>query len=125
VNLGEVVSEAKGRDEQLKSFLRKPRRKRQFGRLVIVLILLLFCYFFLAGDYGLIKIWAQRRQIEKLEQETHRLRAEQFDLKQQCLKLQSDSAYIEKKVREELGMIRPGERVYQFVAPPDTTEDDI
>jgi len=119
------VSQAQDRDEQLKSFLRKPYRKRQFGRLVLLLIFLLLCYFFLAGDYGLVKIWAQRRQVEKLEQETNRLRAEQFDLKQQCLKLHGDSTYIEKKVREELGMIKPGERVYQFVTPPDTLENEI
>jgi len=119
------VSPVDSRDEKLKSFLRKPYRKRQFGRLLVVLILLLLCYFFLAGDYGLINIWAQRRQIERLERETHRLRAEQFDLTQQCLKLKGDSTYIEKKVREELGMIKPGETVYQFVTPPDTLENEI
>jgi cell division protein FtsB len=113
------------RDEKLKSFLRKPYRRRRFGRLLAVLILLLLCYFFLAGDYGLVNILAQRRQIERLEQETQRLRTEQFDLKQQCLKLKGDSTYIEKKVREELGMIKPGERVYQFVTPPDTLEGGI
>jgi cell division protein FtsB len=119
------VSPVDNRDEKLKSFLRKPYRKRRFGRLLLLLILLLLCYFFLAGDYGLVNIWIQRRQIDRLEQETHRLRAEQFDLKQQCLKLQSDSTYIEKKVREELGMIKPGERVYQFVSPQDTLENEI
>lgn len=119
------MSQTRDRDEQLKSFLRKPYRKRQFGRLVLVLVFLLLCYFFLAGDYGLINILAQQRRIKRLEQETHRLRAEQFDLTQQCLKLKGDSTYIEKKVREELGMIKPGERVYQFVTPPDTLENEI
>jgi cell division protein FtsB len=117
------VSETSEHDQQLKSYLRKPQKKRRYGRLFLLLVFLLVCYFFLAGDYGLLKIWTQHRQIQRLEQETNRLRAEQLDLKQQCLKLASDSAYIEKKAREELGMAKPGERVYQFVTPPDTTAE--
>jgi cell division protein FtsB len=119
------VAEAKDRDAKLKSFLRRPRRRRRYGRLLLLLIVLLVCYIYLAGDYGLLKIWSQHRQIEELERETHRLRAKQLDLKQQCVKLADDSTYIEKKAREELGMVRPGERVYHFITPQDSTGEEI
>jgi cell division protein FtsB len=119
------VTKSKDRDAKLKSFLRRPQRKRRYGRLLLLLAFLLVCYIYLAGDYGLLNIWSQHGQIEKMEQEIHRLRAEQLDLKQQCVKLENDSTYIEKEAREELGMVKPGEKVYQFVAPRDTTGEEI
>lgn len=119
------MPEANDRDVQLKAFVRRPRKKKRYGRLLLILGFLLVCYIYLGGDYGLLKIWSQHRQIGQLKQEVNRLRAEQLDLKTQCLKLQADSSYIEKKAREELGMVRPGERVYQFVAPPDSVSEGI
>ena len=119
------MPEVNDRDAQLKAFVRRSRKKRRYGRLLLLLGFLLVCYIYLGGDYGLLKIWSQNRQIEQLKGETNRLRAEQLDLKMQCLKLEADSSYIEKKAREELGMVRPGERVYQFVAPPDTVSEGI
>jgi cell division protein FtsB len=115
------VSAAKNRDDQLKSFLRRPQKKRRFGRLLLVLGFVLICYVYVGGDYGLLKIWSQHNQIEELKREAHRLRAEQYDLSRECLRLESDSLFVEKKAREELGMVRSGERVYQFVPPADTT----
>ena len=115
------MSIAGKKENGLKVFLRQPRQKRRYGRLVLVLILLVICYIYVGGDYGLMKIWSQHRQVQDLKQEIHRLRTEQYDLKREGLLLESDSLYIEKKAREELGMVRQGERVYQFVTPADST----
>ena len=111
------------KENGLKTFLRQPQRKRRYGRLVLVLILLVICYIYVGGDYGLLKIWGQHRQVQELRQEIHRLHAEQYDLKREGLRLESDSLYVEKKAREELGMVRQGERVYQFVIPADSTKE--
>jgi cell division protein FtsB len=119
------VSAAKDRDAQLKTYLRQPQKKRRYGRLLLLLVFLILCYMYVAGDYGLLKIWSQHRQIEELKGETRRLRAEQLDLKQERIRLEEDSLYIEKKAREELGMVKPGERVYQFVPSPDSTGEKI
>jgi hypothetical protein len=100
------VSAANSRQQ---AFLRRPQKKRPYGRLLLILGFLFVCYIYLGGDYGL----------------THRLRAEQLDLKQECVRLETDSLYIEKKAREELGMVRKGERVYQFVPRPDSTGNQI
>jgi len=91
----------------------------------LLLGFLWICYVYLGGDYGLLKICSQRRDIEKLKREISRLRAEQQDLKQECLWLETDTLYIEKKAREELGMVREGERVYQFVPKTDSTRGKI
>jgi cell division protein FtsB len=123
------VAVAGKKDNGLKAFLRRPERKRRYGRLVLLLILLVICYIYVGGDYGLLKIWSQHRQVQELRREIHRLHAEQYDLKREGLLLEGDSLYIEKKAREELGMVRQGERVYQFVTPADSTneiaEDEI
>jgi len=116
------VSAANSRQQ---AFLRRPQKKRPYGRLLLILGFLFICYVYLGGDHGLLKIWAQHRKIEQLQRETHRLRAEQLDLKQECVRLETDSLYIEKKAREELGMVRKGERVYQFVPRPDSTGNQI
>lgn len=119
------MSAARRPDGRQKAFLRRPRRRRHYGRLLLVLGFLLICYVYLGGDYGLLKIWSQRQQIEELRQQIHRLHAEQQDLKQECLQLETDSLYIEKKAREELGMVKKGERVYQFVPRADSTGEEI
>jgi cell division protein FtsB len=91
----------------------------------LLLCFLFICYVYLGGDHGLLKIWSQRREIESLQHHIQRLRAEQQDLKQECLWLETDTLYIEKKAREELGMVREGERVYQFVPQTDSARGKI
>lgn len=119
------MSAARGYDGRQKAFLRGPHKKRHYGRLLLILGVLFICYVYLGGDYGLLKIWSQRKQIEQLRQEIHRLHAEQIDLKKECQKLETDSSYIEKKVREELGMVKEEEKVYQFVPQSDSTGEGI
>ena len=51
------------------------------------------------------------QKIEKLEQKIHELHEERELLK-------NDVAYIEKVVRDELGLVKPGEVVYRFVETP-------
>lgn len=119
------MSLATGHANQHKIFLRRPRKRRPYGRLLLILGFLLICWVYLGGDYGLLKVWSQGRQIEDLKREINRLRAEQLDLKKECLWLETDSLYIEKKAREELGMVREGERVYQFVPKADSTGGEI
>jgi cell division protein FtsB len=119
------LSQATAHGRGQKAFLRRPGKKRPYGRLLLLLAFLLICYVYLGGDYGLFKIWSQRREIESLKREIDHLHAEQADLKKECLWLQTDSLYIEKKAREELGLVRDGEKVYQFVPGADSTGEEI
>ena len=116
------MSAARGHKVQQRTYLRRPRKRRPYGRLLLILGVLFICYVYLGGDYGLLKIWSQRKEISNLKQEIHRLRAEQMDLKQERKQLEADSLYIEKRAREELGMVRENERVYQFVPHADSSE---
>ncbi len=119
------MSAATSHRDRKKVFLRQPRKRRPYGRLLLLLGFLFICYIYLGGDYGLLKIWSQRGEIESLNREIDRLQAEQLDLKKECVRLQTDSLYIEKKAREELGLVREGERVYQFVPKADSTGEQI
>jgi cell division protein FtsB len=119
------VSAARGYDGRQKEFLRGPHKKRRYGRLLLILAFLFICYVYLGGDYGLLKIWSQRKQIEELRKEIHRLHAEQMDLQEECRRLETDSTYLEKRIREGLGMVKEGERVFQFVPQSDSTGERI
>lgn len=93
----------------------QPNRKFRFPWWWAVLLTLLLG-FALFGDNGvlrLIKAYHQKQhlqlQVEQLEQENRRLQAEIEALKK-------DPKAIERLARQELGMVREDEIVYQF--PP-------
>ena len=87
--------------------------KRRFTVLwIIVGVLILFAFLYLPG----------LSRYQELRQEEERLSKELADLNQKILKLneekqllQKDQAYLEKVIREELGLVRPGEMVYKLV----------
>lgn len=73
------------------------------------------------GEYSLLEM---RRLHSELTTEQARLdeaRAEIRRLQARVDSLESDSATIERIARERYGLIRPGERLYRFVA--DTAAD--
>ena len=87
--------------------------KRRFTILwVIVGLLILFAFLYLPG----------LSRYQELRQEEERLSKELVDLDQKIQKLHEekellrhDQAYLEKVIREELGLVRPGEMVYKLV----------
>lgn len=59
------------------------------------------------------------QKIEKLDQKIRELHEERELLK-------NDVAYIEKVVRDELGLVKPGETVYRFVeTPAEAKKEDV
>jgi cell division protein FtsB len=74
----------------------------------------------LAGDRGLIAILRARHEYDELSTSVSRLRAENARLRETARRLRDDPAAIEEIARRELGLIRPGERVFivKDVPPP-------
>lgn len=66
------------------------------------------------GDRGLLDLWRLRRELEALHREVQALEAENERLARAIEQLRHDPGSIERLAREELGLVRPGERVLRF-----------
>ena len=66
----------------------------------------------LVGDRGLLAMLHARRQYDELSNAIARQRAENARLREEIRRLQEDPSAIEELARRELGLIRPGERVF-------------
>ena len=87
--------------------------KRRFAILWIgigILILIAFLYL-----PGLSRFQELRLEEERLSRELVELDREIQSLQEEKELLQKDQAYLEKVIREELGLVKPGEMVYKLV----------
>lgn len=87
----------------------------------LTLVLLLSSLFLLAmmaltiwGDRGLLAMWRTQREVERLAREIEIVGQKNATLSREVQRLRSDPAYIEKIAREELGLVRPGDLVFEF-----------
>ena len=100
----------------------KPRLVRQIVAtpwLTLVLIgsslfLLAMMAFTVWGDRGLQAMWRTQHELERLVREIEIIEQKNATLVREVQRLRSDLGYIEKIAREELGMVRPGEIVFEF-----------
>ena len=68
------------------------------------------------GGPGLGKLMELRRELAALETKNQIMRAENERLAREVRALRHDLTAIERVAREELGLVRPGEIVFQFEA---------
>ena len=78
------------------------------GALFVLAIMAVF------GDNGVLALRRLRGEVDTLVREVRTLEAENERLSRQIHELQEDPAVIERIAREELGLVRPGERVLRF-----------
>ena len=64
------------------------------------------------GDRGLLVMLRARDQYERAAALLSQQRAENDRLREQIRRLQDDPAAIEELAREELGLMRPGEKLF-------------
>jgi cell division protein FtsB len=67
------------------------------------------------GKHGLLEVWGRQRDLMELAQEIDDIERENSKLSQEIQRLRGDIGYLEKIAREELGLLRPGELVIEFV----------
>ena len=85
----------------------------------LLIVLLSICtvgvlsYTFLGGK-GLVHLWELRKELKSFEMKKERLVEENLKLREEIVRLRSDLRYIEKVAREELGMVRDNEIIFQF-----------
>ena len=68
------------------------------------------------GGQSLARVWQMKSEVESLEREISTLRAETGRLTALVTRLRSDPEFIEQVAREDLGLVKPGEKVLKL--PP-------
>ena len=69
----------------------------------------------LAGDRGFFEVYQFQRHLRHVESRIQALEAENERLRAQVTGLRSDPFQIEKLAREDLGLVRPDEIVFEIV----------
>lgn len=103
-------------------FLQNPdpwrgRKKKKKSRIFLLLIFIVgLSYIFLEGNYGFLRYLSLKRQEKEIRREILLLKLEHEKLLREKKLIEShDTFYFERRAREELGMIKDGERVIRLV----------
>jgi cell division protein FtsB len=70
------------------------------------------------GGRSLARVWQMKQEVESLEREIVTLRAETGRLTATVNRLRTDPEFIEQVAREDLGLVKPGERVLKLPPSP-------
>jgi cell division protein FtsB len=100
--------------------LGRKARNRKLLNIGLILVALVIVLDALAGDRGLLGVLRVRGQYKALASTLARERADNARLAEQARRLREEPAAIEDVARRELGLIKPGERVFiiKDVEPP-------
>ncbi len=92
----------------------EPKARRALMRLLLVALCVWLAYQVIASDHGLIKISSTKMQMRQLAQEEQQLLAEKKNLNETLKLYQNNPFLLEKALRDQMGLVRDGERVYRF-----------
>jgi cell division protein FtsB len=87
-------------------------RNRRLLHITLILVAAAIVLDALAGDRGLLAMLRVRGQYNALAATLSRERAENARLAEQARRLREDPTAVEEVARRELGLIRPGEKVF-------------
>jgi cell division protein FtsB len=88
------------------------RRGRRLARYALGFITVVLVIDAIVGEKGLLALLKARRDFNAVEQALQRSREENVDLREQARRLREDPAAIEEVARRELGLIKPGEKLF-------------
>ncbi len=92
----------------------QPRRAqaKRIVRVVAALFAVIVIVDALVGDRGLLAMRRARKQYDEVAAAITRQQADNLRLREEIRRLKDDPAAIEELARRELGLIRPGEKVF-------------
>lgn len=93
-------------------FLNPLRWKKSF--LISILIGFLVLWFGFLDNYSILTRYQLNSEKATLENRIEQLKEETMELEARIEALQTDSSYLERIAREEYGMRKPGEVIYQI-----------
>jgi cell division protein FtsB len=91
---------------------KRPTRNRRIVHLLLLFVASVIVVDGLVGERGLLAIFRARQEYDALSSAIARQRAENARLREQARRLREDPSAIEEIARRELGLIKPGERVF-------------
>jgi cell division protein FtsB len=96
-----------------------PRRRRRALEYVLLFVGCVLAVDALVGEKGLLAMRKARSEYRALEQGLSQARSENARLREDARRLREDPAAIEEIARRELGLIKPGEKLFiiKDVAP--------
>ncbi len=95
---------------------------RRHLRLVVVLLIALVVAS-VVGKRSVIRLYQMHQEKVALEREIGELAATNAALSEEVRQFRTDPSKLESIAREELGLVKPGETVYEFEAPaPSVTQ---
>lgn len=92
------------------------KKNRPWLSLTLLGLFLGFALFTAFGERGLLHLWRLSEENKRLGEKNFRVHRENEILRDKINRLHHDNRYLEKIAREELGLVLPGEIVYQFVS---------
>ena len=105
-----------------KSHAGLPRRRRRRAVLYVVLLVgSVLVIDALVGEKGLLAMMQAKQQYRRLEGSLAGVRSENARLREEARRLREDPAAVEEIARRELGLIKPGEKLFivKDLAPRD------
>jgi cell division protein FtsB len=96
------------------------RRGRRIARYVLGFVTVVLVIDAIAGEKGLLTLLKARRDFSAVEHSLQRARRENAQLRDEARRLREDPAAIEELARRELGLIKPGEKLFiiRDITPP-------
>jgi cell division protein FtsB len=88
--------------------------RRELLTLILGTALAVVCLNLARASHGLRDLFVLRQYRERLESGLERQQAEDRNLQATITKLQSDDAYIQRLIRQQLGFARSNELIYKF-----------
>jgi len=88
------------------------RTGRRLVRYVLVFVTIVVVIDAIVGEKGLLALMHARREFRAVESALERARAENDQLREEARRLREDPAAIEEIARRELGLIKPGEKLF-------------
>ena len=99
----------------LRQQVTREQRKQTYIFLAFMAVALAYlCYTLVFGDMGLIKYLELNRNKSRIENEISKVNRENKALSEQVNSLKKDPYFIEKFAREEYGMAKPNEIIFQY-----------
>ena len=92
--------------------VKRPSRNRRIVQLLILFVASIIIVDGLVGERGLLAMLRAHHEYDELAASVARQRAENARLRDQARRLREDPSAIEEIARRELGLIKPGERVF-------------
>jgi cell division protein FtsB len=104
------MSDAAGRKPPPKSTL--ANRGRRLVRYALAFVTVVLVVDAIVGEKGLLALLKARRDFAAVEASLARARAENARLREDARRLREDPSAIEEIARRELGLIKPGEKLF-------------